>query len=175
MSVAYVLASLPMLLPDRAPTISVDYFCTACCGALSAADAEAAALLARGSLAPSAHPAVKAWRNLEAAIDGAIGKKRLARRGATSGAQAPETTAAPVWLMRMIDAAFESAPDPMAREQLLLKVRWAAAEDFGGFDPMAKNQLFAYAVKLRLAVRQAAWDVSMGQERLEAALPQQML
>lgn len=176
MSLGYLLASLPMLFPDRAPAMTVEAFASACAGALAARDAAAAALLATGGAAPSDHPTVRAWRDLEAAIEVAIGRRRLARRGGVAGDFAPpETSVCPVWLTRMVEAAFESAPDPLAREDALLRVRWAAAESLGGFDPMGKGQVFAYAVKLRLASRRAALDATRGAERLEAALPKETL
>ena len=171
------MASLPMLFPDRAPMVTVEGFVSVCAGALSPGDATAVALLVTGSAEPSAHPMVKAWRDLEAAIEIAIGRRRLARRGgeARKHFAPPETSVCPVWLTRMVDAAFESAPDPLAREDALLKVRWAAAESLGGFDPMGKGQIFAYAVKLRLTLRRAALDATRGAERLEAALPKETL
>lgn len=176
MSLGYLLASLPMLFPDRAPTVTAEAFASACAGALSARDAAAAVLLAMGGKSPCDHPYVRAWRDLEAAIDGAVGRRRLARRGGAPGDFAqPETAACPVWLTRMVDAAFESAPDPLAREAALMRVRWAAAETLGGFDPMSKGQVFAYAAKLRLALRWAALDAARGAARLEAALPQKTL
>ena len=172
MSLGYLLASLPLLAPDRAPTLTAEAFVSACESALPASDAAAAALLVSGSSAPCAHRSVQAWRDLEAAIDGAIGRRRLAKRGGSAGDfTPPETAACPVWLTRMVDAAFEGAPDPLAREEALMRVRWAAADELGGFDPMSKGQIFAYAVKLRLALRHAALDASAGAERLEAALP----
>ncbi len=176
MSLGYLLASLPMLFPERSPAVSEEAFLSACATALSSADAAAAALLVQGGEAPSTHPYVCAWRDLEAAIASAIGRRRLARRGGAVGEFAPPPTAAcPVWLTRMVDAAFESAPDPLQREEALLRVRWAAAETLGGFDPVSKGQLFAYAVKLRLALRRAALDAERGRARLEAALPQETL
>lgn len=172
MSLGYLLASLPMLFPDRAPGIGLDAFAQACEAALSGGDARAATLLAQGGAQASDHPDVRAWREIEAAVAVAVGRKRLTRRGGgESSAPAPKSAVCPVWLTRAVEAAFESAPDPLAREEALLRVLWAAAEDFGGFDPMAKRQVFAYAVKLRLALRRAAWDQAAGAERLEAALP----
>lgn len=176
MSLGYLLASLPLLDPARAPLVSIDDFIAACESALSAKDARAAAQIVRGEVAQSTHDAVVAWREIEAAIDGAIGRRRIARNGGqVATAVAPETSVCPVWLMRAVDAAFESATDPLAREEALMRVRWAAAEDMGGFDPMAKTQIFAYAAKLRLATRKAARDATRGAERLEAALPQASL
>lgn len=175
MSLGYLLASLPMLDANRAPAIGVDAFVAACESALSAKDATAAMLIVRGLTTPSTHPAVCHWRHLEAAIDGAIGRRRLARRGAQTTATPPETSLCPVWLMRAVDAAFESAVDPLAREEALMRVRWAAAEDMAGFDPLAKMQIFAYAAKLRLATQKAARDATIGAQRLEAALPKQSL
>ncbi len=182
MSVGYLLASLPMLLPEREPGISAEAFIQACSDALSAADAEAARILVLGSDAPSTHEAVRAWRDLESAVDGAVGRRRLARRSAGQGANlggadfaAPETSLCPLWLVRRVEAAFESAPDPLAREEALMRVRWSAAEELGGCDPMAKAQVFAYAIKLRLALRRAALDLARGRARLEAALPTQTL
>jgi hypothetical protein len=175
MSLGYLLASLPMLDMQRAPAISIDAFISACESALSASDAEALALIARGATTPSSHAAVVHWRQLEAAIDGAIGRRRLARRGAQTTATPPETTLCPVWLMRAVDAAFEGATDPLAREEALMRVRWMAAEDMAGFDPLAKMQIFAYAAKLRLATRKATRDAVLGAQRLEEALPKQSL
>ena len=174
MSLVYLLASLPALAYGRAPQITAEAFAEACASALSAKDAACAAALAAG--APCDHPAARRWRDLEAAIDGAIGRRRLARRAQGAGEfAAPETAACPVWLTRLVDAAFESAGDPLAREEALDRARWAAADELGGFDPMAKGQVFAYAARLRLAWRRAALDAARGRERLEAALPKQTL
>lgn len=173
MSLGYLLASLPMLLPERAPTLTVEAFISACESAVGKADALAARLLVTGSSEASDHPAVKHWRDLEAAIAIAVGHRRLARKGTSASAgefTAPETALCPVWLTRMVDAAYESAPDPLAREEALMKVSWAAADELGGFDPVAKGQLFAYAVRLRLATRRAARDAKAGAARLEQAL-----
>ncbi len=174
MSLAYLLASLPMLAYGRAPQVTAEAFAAACAAALPGKDAGCAAALARGEACD--HPAARKWRDLEAAIDGAVGRRRLARRVQGAGTFAPpETAACPVWLTRLVDAAFEGAPDPLAREEAIDRVRWAAADELGGFDPMAKGQVFAYAVRLRLALRRAALDAGRGRERLEAALPKQTL
>lgn len=177
MSLGYLLASLPMLAPERAAAITQEAFISACESALNAKDAAAAALLVSGSDAPSMHPYVCQWRDLEAAIATAIGQRRLSKRGGNaSGAFVPPpTNACPVWLVRAVAAAFESAPDPLAREEALLRVYWAAADELAGFDPVSKGQLFAYAVRLRLITLKAARDAQTGAARLEAALPQQTL
>ncbi len=173
MSVGYLLSSLPMLFPERPPKVSAEAFIEACRTSLSARDADAAEALLTGKPGAEGHSAVQAWREIEAAIAGAIGKKRIERKGAGAGnAVAPETTLCPLWLVRMVNAAFESAQDPWAREQALLRVRWAAAEEWAGFDPASKRQVFAYAVKLRLALHWASLDEARGGERLEAALPE---
>ncbi|MEG1787633.1 MAG: hypothetical protein RR268_00230 [Kiritimatiellia bacterium] len=176
MSLGYLLASLPMLYPDRAPQVTVEAFVSACESAVGAEDALAAALLARNDPRPSRHRYVLAWRDFENAIDGAIGRRRIAKRG-TGAADfvPPETSLYPVGLVRAIDAAFESAPDPLAREEALLRVRWAAAEEMGGADPHARSQLFAYAAKLSMTAARAARDTEKGRVRLDAALPQQTL
>lgn len=174
MSLGYLLASLPMLDYGRAPRLTAEAFAEACAAALSEKDAACAAALVRGEACD--HPAARRWQALEAAIDGAVGRRRLARRGQGAGAFAPpETDACPVWLTRLVDAAFEGAPDPLAREEALDRARWAAADELGGFDPMARGQVFAYAVRLRLALRRAALDADKGRGRLEAALPKQTL
>ena len=56
MSLGYLLASLPMLAPERAPQITVDAFVSACESALSQKDAAAVELLVRGSDDASTHP-----------------------------------------------------------------------------------------------------------------------
>lgn len=176
MSLGYLLASLPMLAPDRAPQITQEAFISACASMLSEKDAIAVALLVRGDSTESSHPYVQQWRALEAAIAGAVGQRRLAKRGGNAGNfTAPETSACPVWLLRAVATAFESAPDPLAREEALMRVYWNAADELAGFDPMSKGQIFAYAVRLRLALRKASRDATLGAERLEAALPAQTL
>ena len=176
MSLGYLLASLPMLAPERVPQITVDAFVSACESALSQKDAAAVELLVRGSDDASTHPYVKQWRDLEAAITTAVGQRRLAKRGGVGGTfVAPETAACPVWLIRAVGTAFESAPDPLAREEALMRVYWSAADELGGFDPVSKGQIFAYAVRLRLATAKAARDAQAGAARLEAALPTQTL
>jgi hypothetical protein len=56
-----------------------------------------------------------------------------------------------------------------------MRVYWSAADELGGFDPVSKGQIFAYAVRLRLATAKAARDAQAGATRLEAALPTQTL
>ncbi len=174
MSTGYLLASLPMLFPDRPPAISADAFVAACRAALPASAAETAERLLIGYAEPDATGWALAWQGIEAALLRAIGRKRLERRGGGAQAEAvpPETSACPVWLERAVAAAFESSSDPLTRERALLRVYWAAADDLAGFDPMARGQVFAYAVKLRLALRLAALDEARGKERLEEALPE---
>lgn len=176
MSLGYLLASLPMLAPERAPQLTVEAFISACESMLSKQDAEAATVLVTGAEVASSHRYVKQWRDLEAAITGAIGQRRLAKRGGGAGTFVPpETSVCPVWLIRAVGAAFESAQDPLAREEALMRVYWSAADELGGFDPMSKGQIFAYAVRLRLATAKAARNAQVGATRLEAALPTQTL
>lgn len=178
MSLGYLLASLPMLFPDRPPAITAEAFRAACSAALGAADAAAAEALLDGRTEDSGHPAVRAWRELDAAVAGAVGRRRLALRGNAAGALAfepPETGACPLWLMRAVDDAFAAAVDPLAREDALMRVRWAAAESLAGPDPLSRGRLFAYAVQLRLALRRAALSSETGAARLEAALPKETL
>jgi hypothetical protein len=176
MSLGYLLASLPMLAPERAPQITRDAFVSSCESMLSAKDAAAVTLLVMGDDAASDHPYVQQWRALEAAIAGAVGQRRLAKRGGNVGNYtAPETSACPVWLLRAVASAFESSADPLAREEALMRIYWSAADELAGFDPMSKGQIFAYAVRLRLALHKAARDAAVGAERLEAALPTQTL
>lgn len=176
MSLGYLLASLPMLAPDRAPQITAEGFCAACESALSAKDAEAASILARGEAVKSTHRYVVQWRDLEAAIACAVGQRRLARRGGNGSIYtAPETAVCPVTLVRAVASAFESATDPLAREEALLRVYWDAAEEMAGFDPLSKGQIFAYAVRLRLLLQKFARNTQVGAARIEAALPKQTL
>ncbi len=176
MSLGYLLASLPMLAPERVPQITREAFLSSCESMLANKDYVAVVSLVNGDDTPSAHPYVVQWRALEAAIATAVGQRRLAKRGGNVGNYvAPESSACPVWLLRAVASAFESASDPLAREEALMRVYWSATEELAGFDPMGKGQIFAYAVRLRLALHKAARDAAVGAERLEAALPEQTL
>ncbi len=174
MAVDYLLASLPMLSLDRPPAVSVDAFAEACREQLSARDAAAAELLARGGdPAESDHPFVRAWADREAILRNAVARRRLGSRKAA--AQPLPAEACDSGIERSVDNAFEGNQDPMSREKALDRIRWQEAEALQGFDPIAKQAVFAYAIHLGIVSRWRRLSQEAGRKRVEAALPKATL
>jgi hypothetical protein len=59
-------------------------------------------------------------------------------------------------------------PDPMIREKALDKVRWLISDELQGPDPLSKNAVFAYAIKLAVITRWAKLSAEQGRKRFDA-------
>jgi hypothetical protein len=112
------------------------------------------------------------WREQNTLIQNAIAKNR-ARKGARVF-QPVLTTHENFEINKAVAAAFE-LPDPLARDTALERLRWDVAETLQGLDPMARDVVFAYAVKLRMCLRRAAMTqeagLALATKILDAPLP----
>ena len=124
---------------------------------------------------------VKAWLKKEALIRNAVARCRVAYRGkgerlATVAAR--EDARPPCFedfeIAKAVDAAFE-LKNPAARDAALERLKWEIVEKLVGFDPMSRDAVFGYAVKLKICLRRAAMTREAGlevsQKILEAPLP----
>ncbi len=167
MSLYYLLSSLPLLSPDSAPAVSADAFLDQCRAQLPARDAAAAEALLRGT--PSDAPAVAAWRAKEAVLRNTVARERARALGTDAAQWLRPTDACDTYLESLAEDAFQET-DPWKREKALDRARWLAAEELQGPDPLSVRAVFAYAVKLAIALRWAALDAAQGQRKLDTLL-----
>ncbi len=159
MSIPYLLASLPYLTFNTPAPLSAEAFEAACREQLSEGDAATAVALLRGE--PGDAGFARAWAEKETLIRNAIARCRNARRGKDPESATRPTATADVRINGEVDAAFQFL-DPSTRDTALEKVRWQVIEELQGVDPLSREALFGYALKLRMNVRRAAMTQEAG-------------
>jgi len=160
MSVLYLLSSLPYLRAETPPVLSTCSFLDACRSQLSEVDANAVAALLEGR--PTGHPLASAWSDAETILRNAVTRRRARLRGADGARWLRPTRGCDRQIEEGVEAAFE-AGDPLKRERALDELRWRVADALAGPDPLSLGVVFAYAVKLAIAVRRASLDKARGQ------------
>ena len=164
MSLLYLLPSLPMLEFDTTPGITPEAFAATCREQLSAADAVAAEALLEGRAAE--HPFVEAWHDKEAILRNAVARQRARVAGTEAARWQRHTRGCDMQIEVGVDDAFLET-DPIKKEKALDKIRWVAAEELQGPDPLNIKAVFAYAVKLAILSRWHALSATRGQETFE--------
>jgi hypothetical protein len=160
MSLLYLIASLPFLNVDAAPVLSPSKFEELCRQQLGEAASAAAVALLRGE--PTDHPLASAWSDAETILRNAVTRRRARLRGADGARWLRPTRGCDRQIEEGVEAAFE-AGDPLKRERALDELRWRVADALAGPDPLSLGVVFAYAVKLAIAVRRASLDKARGQ------------
>lgn len=171
MSLIYLLSSLPMLNLGAAPGVTPETFRQACRDQLSASDAATAEALLDG--APAAHPFAAAWQDKETILRNAVARLRAKASGKDAARWLRHAQGSDCQIEALAEDAFQEA-DPLQRERELDKIRWLAAEELQGPDPLGVRAVFAYAVKLAIATRWASLDAAQGQavfDRLAGTAP----
>jgi len=166
MNLDYFISSLPMLAYGQRVPLSEQDFRAACETGLDGALAASVRQLLDG-LTPDEAPAspwVAAWNAKESQVRAAVARRRAARLGVPP----PETQAvvADTRIEPAVNAAFEEV-NPLRREQALDRLRWQFADEMQGVQPLSENVIFAYAVKLRLALRLQSLDATAGRAKFD--------
>lgn len=164
MSLIYLLSSLPMLKFGADPGISIAGFAAACREQLNAADAETVARLLDGET--SDHPFARAWQDHETILRNAVVRHRARLSGSDPSRWLRHAQGCDSRIENLVEDAFQDS-DPLQREQELDQIRWTVAEELQGPDPLCKNAIFAYAVKLRVLARRAERDTQTGAENFD--------
>jgi len=98
--------------------------------------------------------------DFEKQLRDSVAQWRIARRKVAGASSSHATT-------REQDAPATFELDPLARDIALDRLRWRKAEEMEGLDPMSRDALFAYAVKLRISLRRAAMTREAGLAALD--------
>lgn len=170
MAADYLAASLrPLSFNGPAPYTHVA-FTALCREQLNAKDAEG--IVALLTEAPSSHPLVRTWRDLDTQMRNTSATERGRLLGCDAARwRRPAAGCSLFWTNRIL-AAFQEK-DPARREDLIDRARWDAAAELTPPDqPLSAAALFTYAVRLSIVSRRAARDAVAGNEvltRLTAA------
>lgn len=170
MAADYLVSSLQPLALDGPPPYTAEQFLDLCRGQLTAKDAEAVAAVMAD--APSSHPLVSRWRDLDAQLRNTIAAERARLHGQDAARWRRPVEGCSLFWTNRAAAAFQEK-DPARRERLLDQLRWdAAGELVPPAAPLSTAAVFAYAIRLAVVLRRAARDAAAGNEvfnRLTAA------
>lgn len=175
MSCYYLIASLPLLMPDQKPPLSSDAFKALCCAQLNDADRRAVIALCDGpdygddGQTGATHPFVAAWQAREIQIRNAIARSRAERRKTDAAGSIRSHSGFDSHIEEAVVDAFDR-PSPLEREHAFDRLRWQILDELAGVDPFATSVVMAYAVKLRIAQRWAALDTDSALKRVESTL-----
>ncbi len=161
MSLFYLIPSLPLLHFDAAPGITPAKFIETCREQLSSVDAEAVEALLCGR--PSAHPFVVAWQDKETILRNAIARERARIAGKDVERWTRPTQGCDSLIGTEVEDAFQES-DPLKREKALDKIRWLISDELQGPDPLTREVVFAYAIKLAVSTRWTALNADKGLE-----------
>jgi len=170
MSLTYLIASLPFLQFGNPPTLQPEELLRIARDHLSPADWETLKDLLETGGQQAPHSFARQWRNLETQIRNAIASARAQR---LKRPVEPYLKSVSGTLRLDIPTAVEEAfqtPSPLERERKLDRCRWRLLEEMAGPDPFTLEALFAYALRLRIAIRWANLQPETG----EAVLNEQV-
>ena len=170
MNVYALIASLPTLSLDTPPAMSGEKFLQDCESGLSPEDYAAVFnLFNNGAAQPESiyRGFVGRWHDADTQIRNAVTVRRAAKLGVDGTTWLRPVHGCAVWLRDGVEDAFQEQ-DPLDREKALDRLRWNALEDLQGPDPMTIDAVFAYAVKLALALKWNRYSEPQGSEKLAA-------
>ena len=163
----FLAASLPLLSLDAPPEISPEAFLDGCRQHLSKRHFEAVRQVMEGRLEEADHPLLQEWRNRETQLRNTLVRVRAGRLDRDPKPFLREQAGADPAVDKTVADAYPRG-NPLEREKALDRLRWNQAEAEAGYDPFTGRAMLAYALKLRLAARWAAFSDEEGRRKLEA-------
>ncbi len=161
----YLVASLPTLLPDRAPSLSVDDFLALCSRHVSSREFDQlAGAQIEDHETPPATAVYAAWR----AFDADLREQLLLLRAGALGWDAAEFTRRdrPLPVTDPVRAAFEES-DPRRAERALFELRWRFLDELDRAHFMRLESLLVYTLKLQLIEQRRAASAERGEQVLD--------
>lgn len=156
----YLIASLPLLLPDTPAPLGYDTFLEQCESVVSPSTYEALKTLSVGSCGD---PLLKEWSLFYDTLRAELSYQRSIARGRQGEVPGDRSLAAAVQTAL-------SAPNPLEAEQMLLRLEFERLDAMLGVHDFDESALFGYAVKLRLLERQQSFRFETGKEEFLSLL-----
>ena len=164
MNYPFFIATFPPLpAPGTPPDWTEEQFLDEARRNLSKADMAELDALADG--APCRSAFVRGWRAFETPLRNACARLRAARLGVDARPWVRPHEGCDGALDRRVQAAFQNAPDPLARERALDALRLEKLSEPPS-DPFGLDAVLAYFLRLRIAAAAAAPSADAGRERL---------
>jgi len=161
----YLAASLPLFPLGEMPRFDFRQFRAMCAEHLSADDLAGLDELDGDPALPAVHPFVRQWRKFEVLVRNAVVKVRAHRRQADPNMYLVPDTGYDSRIEHAVHEAF-GRKTPLERELALDQLRWAESVQLSGFDAFTGDAVLAYAVRLRISERWAAFDLETGRQVL---------
>lgn len=160
MSADYVIAGLPSIPFDGPAPITPEALIELVHAQMGQDDADGIAALLKGG--DTNHPLTLAWRDLDTQFRNTIAAERARKLDADASKWTRMTTGVSVFWNERISAAFQEK-DPLKREALIDRVRFDAAEELVPVGaPLSKGAVFAYAVRLLVAMKREKISIEAG-------------
>lgn len=167
----YLVSSLPALSLEAPPPFGPEEFRFRCQGVLGDADLAELDLLLAGRAEEGRSGFLRAWAAADAQIRNTAAKARAAKLGVEAKGYLHAHPGYAVWLDKEVSDALAKA-NPLAREMGLDAARWKFAEELALADAFGLTAVLAFAAKLAMAARWAAFGEEAGRERLEKLVSQ---
>lgn len=158
----YLMASLPMLRADAGPPFSYDRFLELCKGNVKP---DRLRQLEELTINSTEGPLVREWAAFYGTLADELAFQRLQKLGRPAVAPASRDPMA----VRAVTEAL-NARDPLEAEELLLKLEFSRLDSLAGTHIFDEEALSAYALKLRLLERQAAFNADAGRAEAKRIL-----
>ena len=167
----YLVSSLPALSLAAPPPFSPADFRFHCQGVLSKSDLAELDLLLAGRAAEGRSAFARAWAGADAQIRNTAARIRGQKLGVEVKGLLRSHPGYAVWLDKEVGDALAKA-SPLDREQGLDGARWKVVEDLARQDATGLPAVLAFAVRLMLAARWAAFQEEPGRAQLEKLVSQ---
>jgi len=173
----FLVASLPALQYDVAPTVSSDRLRPLCDEHLTRADRD---ILRQARLDVwngdgSLHPSLRRWYRWEISLRNSLARGRAHAKGADAEpylrpvpSLSFENFGADTFECEALARSSLSAPNPLVAQDALDRARWALFDSLEFGHPFELDWLLAYALKLQLLERRAQASPERGLEALES-------
>ena len=166
MEYVYFLAGLPRLELTEAPPLSSAELLAAAAGVVRPDHLAELRAIVEDRLADVRHRAARPYLEVDTQLRNALARLRARRAGAEYDAAAHPHEGFVV-ACETVAAQAAATADPLARELVLDRFRWAVLDEPSAVSAFAVQALFAYAFKLRLSEKWAALDERRGLDLLE--------
>lgn len=177
MAYYFLAASLPTLSLEESPPITGAEFLRACEDNVSRRDHEDLRHIVEGEPDKAVHPFVRDWLCRETLLRNEIAIARAARLGVEADPflrycefYEPYTAAAVAEIMGGREDSRVVGPSPRDREMAFDRFRWAVLDEMTVFTPFGIEAIFAFALKLGMALGWARLDAKKGQNALDGFL-----
>jgi hypothetical protein len=167
MNYYYLVASLPPLKMEEPAPLSMDAF-RALCREHLREDHMAAmdAVLDECEELPVLHPFVQEWRNTRRQVLNAVARQRATRLQRDPAPFLRRHDGFDVWIELGVSDAFQR-PNPLERQRTIDRLLWERAGEAAAGNPFGESALFAYAIRLGLALRWSAMVEEAGARTLD--------